>query len=135
MVERKVSAGIPNRTDGSPWSPAPLVRRFGALVLDWILCLLVSGTFSRPAVQGWPPVLVLILEYGFFLGLFAVTPGMWIAKIRCVSYVDGSAVGIPRALLRGFLLALFVPALIMDSEHRGLHDRAAGTIVVSLPAE
>ncbi|HEX6872384.1 MAG TPA: RDD family protein, partial [Micromonosporaceae bacterium] len=71
-------------------------------------------------------------EYGFFLGLFGQTPGMWITKIHCLRFSDGAAIGIPRALLRGFLLALVVPGLIMDSNRRGLHDRAAGSVVVEL---
>ena len=111
--------------------PAPLLRRFGALLLDWLLCVLVSRTFAEPVMQPWAPVLVLIAEYGFFIGLFGRTPGMAITRIRCVSVHDGRAIGIPRALLRGVLLALVVPALIMDGERRGLHDRAAGSIVVA----
>jgi uncharacterized RDD family membrane protein YckC len=113
--------------------PAPLVRRFGALLIDWILCLLVSGLFARPLTQGWAPWLVLILEYTFFLGLFAQTPGMFLAKLRCGSVVDGQPVGIPRAFIRGLLLGLVIPALIMDADRRGLHDRAAGTIVTIRP--
>lgn len=35
-----------------------------------------------------------------------------------------------RALLRTILVCLFVPALIMDADQRGLHDRAAGTLLV-----
>jgi uncharacterized RDD family membrane protein YckC len=113
------------------WQPAPLLRRFGALMLDWLLCVLVSRTFAEPIVQPWAPVTVLIVEYGFFIGLFARTPGMAITRIRCVSLPDGRPIGIPRALLRGVLLALVVPALIMDADRRGLHDRAAGSIVVA----
>ena len=45
-------------------------------------------------------------------------------RIRCVSWADGGRIGMPRALLRGVLLALVVPALIMDGDRRGLHDRA-----------
>jgi uncharacterized RDD family membrane protein YckC len=56
---------------------------------------------------------------------------MWVMRIRCVRAADGRPVGVPRALLRGVLLALVVPALLMDGDRRGLHDRAAGTIVVS----
>jgi uncharacterized RDD family membrane protein YckC len=110
--------------------PAPLVRRFGALLIDWIACLLVSGAYARPVGRSWAPVLVLILEYGFFLGLFAATPGMYLLKLRCVRYDDGGPIGIPRALLRGVLLALVIPALIMDEQRRGVHDKAAGSIVV-----
>jgi hypothetical protein len=36
-------------------------------------------------------------------------------------------------LLRGILLALVIPAVIMDDLRRGLHDRAAGSIVVAVP--
>jgi uncharacterized RDD family membrane protein YckC len=35
-----------------------------------------------------------------------------------------------RALLRTVLVSLFVPAVIMDADQRGLHDRAAGTLLV-----
>jgi uncharacterized RDD family membrane protein YckC len=79
------------------------------------------------------PVLVLVLEYGVFLGLFGQTPGMRLTRIRCVSVTDGGVIGVPRALLRGLLLALFVPALIMDSYGRGLHDKAAGSVMLAVP--
>ena len=62
-----------------------------------------------------------------------MTPGMRLTRIRCVRFADGGIIGVPRALLRGVLLALVVPALIMDANLRGLHDRAAGSIVVSAP--
>jgi len=133
MSVRNVSNGVPDAEDSRDWEPAPLTRRFGALLLDWILCLLVSQLFADPLTQGWAPVVVLIGEYGFFLGFFGQTPGMWVAKIRCVSFVDGRPVGPLRALLRGVLLALVVPALIMDGDRRGLHDRAAGTVVIVQP--
>jgi uncharacterized RDD family membrane protein YckC len=128
MVERDLSEHIP---DAQNWEPAPLGRRFGALVVDWILCLLVASLYANPRVVAWPPVVVLVLEYGFFIGLFAQTPGMFITRLRCVSFANGRPIGIPRALLRGVLLAFVIPALIMDSERRGLHDRAAGSIMVS----
>ncbi len=108
-----------------------LAKRFGALLIDWVLCLLVSNLFGDPLRDGWPPVLVLILEYGFFIGLFAQTPGMAVVRLKCVSFEDGGRIGIPRALLRGLLLALVIPALIMDAHRRGLHDKAAGSIVVN----
>jgi len=125
--------GIPDAKDGHDWVPAPLIRRFGALLLDWILCVLVSGIFADPLRGGWPPVAVLIVEYAFFLGLFGQTPGMWVTRISCLSFADGRPIGVPRALLRGVLLALVVPALIMDGDKRGLHDRAAGSVVVDHP--
>jgi uncharacterized RDD family membrane protein YckC len=104
-------------------------RRLGALLLDWLACLLISGTFAAPMTQGWPPVLVLIVEYGFFIGLFGQTPGMYLTKLRCVSAINGAPIGILRALYRGVLLALVLPALIMDSAGRRLHDRLTDSVV------
>ncbi|MGN9775504.1 RDD family protein [Micromonospora sp. H33] len=115
------------------FTPASLGRRFGALMIDWVLCLLVARGFADPVTDGWVPVLVLIVEYAFFLGLFAQTPGMFITGIRCVSWADGGRIGVIRGLLRGVLLALVVPALIMDANRRGLHDRAAGSVITAAP--
>lgn len=111
------------------FTPADLGRRFGALVIDWVLCLLAAGLFASPARDAWAPVVVLIVEYAIFLGLFAQTPGMYLTRIRCVDWTDGGRIGVLRGLLRGVLLALVVPVLLMDQHRRGLHDRLAGSVV------
>ncbi|WP_433535015.1 RDD family protein [Micromonospora sp. CA-249363] len=115
------------------FTPPSLGRRFGALIVDWVLSLLVANIFADPVRDGWAPVLVLILEYGLFLGLFAQTPGMYITKVRCVNWHDGGRIGVLRALARGVLLALVVPALIMDQHRRGVHDRLVDSVVVDAP--
>ncbi|MEU7609874.1 MULTISPECIES: RDD family protein [unclassified Micromonospora] len=115
------------------FTPPSLGKRFGALVIDWVLSLLVSNVFADPLRDSWAPVLVLVLEYGFFLGLFAQTPGMYITKIRCVNWYDGGRIGVLRGLIRGLLLALVVPALIMDEHRRGLHDRFANAVIADAP--
>ncbi|MGC4812010.1 RDD family protein [Micromonospora sp. DT228] len=119
-------------TDPS-FAPPSLGKRFGALIIDWLLCVLVSNFFADPIRDSWAPVLVLVLVYGFFLGLFAQTPGMYITKIRCVNWHDGGRIGVLRGLIRGLLLALVVPALIMDEHRRGLHDRFANSVIVDAP--
>ena len=137
MVRRDLSGSGPDAAPASgagqarAWEPASLLRRFGALMIDWISCLLVTGTFTSAIAEPWVPVAILIGEYGFFVGLAGQTPGMWVAGIRCVSVDDQQPVGIPRGLLRGVLLALFVPALIMDGDRRGVHDRLANTAVMT----
>jgi uncharacterized RDD family membrane protein YckC len=98
-------------------------------MIDWLLCLLVARLLG-PHQENWAPF-VLIVEYAFFIGLFGQTPGMRLTKIACVSVVDGRPIGIPRAFLRGVLLAVLVPALILDRQRRGWHDRAAGSIVIA----
>ncbi|MGC4889353.1 RDD family protein [Micromonospora sp. DT227] len=126
------AAPVPPASDPA-FTPPSLGRRFGALIIDWVLCLMVARSFADPVRDGWPPVLVLILEYGFFLGLFAQTPGMYLTRLRCVAWADGGRIGLVRGLLRGLLLSLVVPALIMDQHRRGLHDRLTGAVVADAP--
>ncbi|MFE9204722.1 RDD family protein [Micromonospora sp. NPDC007230] len=128
------TAAVPVPPAADPtFTPPSLGRRFGALVIDWVLCLLISNLFADPVRDGWAPVLVLVLEYALFLGLFAQTPGMYVTRIRCLSWADGGRIGLVRALLRGVLLALVVPAVIMDEHRRGLHDRLTGSVIVATP--
>ncbi|MFJ8578539.1 RDD family protein [Micromonospora sp. NPDC093277] len=123
---------VPPATDPT-FTPPSLGRRFGALIIDWVLCLLISGLFANPSRDGWPPVVVLILEYAFFLGFFVQTPGMYLTRIRCLAWSDGGRIGPLRALLRGMLLALVVPALLMDGHRRGLHDRLTDAVITDAP--
>lgn len=112
---------------------ASLGRRFAALSIDWILCLLIAGWFGPLHASAWP-LIVLVVEYTFFTGLFKRTPGMYLTGIRCVVFIDGSRLGVPRAAVRAVLLALVIPALVMDSDRRGLHDRIAGSVVAEASA-
>jgi uncharacterized RDD family membrane protein YckC len=124
-------SSLPGVTDAVEDTVPSIAKRFGALFVDWILCLLVSGFFVADLrTATWEPLAVLIAEYALFIGVFTQTPGMRIAKIRCVDATDGRAIGIPRAALRGFLLCFVIPALIMDRERRGLHDKAARSVIV-----
>jgi len=104
-------------------------RRFGALMIDWVLCLFASMAFADPARDGWAPVVVLVALYAVFAGFFAQTPGMRLCGLRCVSFSDGGRIGPLRGLLRGVLLCLVVPPLLMDGARRGLHDRLARSII------
>jgi uncharacterized RDD family membrane protein YckC len=111
-------------------SPASYGRRFGALMIDWILCMLLAGLLAHQPYTGLAADGVLVLEYAFFAGLFGQTIGMRFARIRCVSVTDAGPLGIPRAFLRGLLLCLVVPALAIGAGGRGWHDKAAGSIMV-----
>ncbi|MEV6306868.1 RDD family protein [Actinoplanes sp. NPDC051861] len=115
--------------------PAGLGPRLAALLIDWVLCLLIASLYASPFEVAWPAVVVLILANTFFLGLFGQTPGMRLLRIRCASYPDGGVLGLGRGLVRAALLGLFLPAMIMDSNGRGLHDRAIGSMVVTIPRD
>jgi uncharacterized RDD family membrane protein YckC len=106
-------------------------RRLGALMIDWALCTVVASLLVEDLrANPWPQLALFVVVHAFFVGLFGQTPGMALAKIRAVSIADGGAVGLPRAILRALLLALVIPAMISDGSGRGLHDRAAKSIVV-----
>jgi uncharacterized RDD family membrane protein YckC len=108
-------------------------RRLGAVLVDWLICTAVAGLLVDDLVANpWPQLGIFVLAHAFFVGLFGQTVGMALFRIRCVSITDGGAVGIPRATLRAVLLALLIPAMISDADGRGLHDRAAGSVVVRL---
>ncbi|GGQ87214.1 RDD family protein [Couchioplanes azureus] len=123
---------MPTPANQTP-EPADFGPRFAALLVDWALCLLAGSFYADPRVVAWPPVLVLVVLNGVLVGLFGQTPGMALARLRCVSFADGGAIGVARGLLRGLLLVLLIPAVIQDADRRGLHDRAAGSIVLKRP--
>ena len=124
-------AQAPRAADLEGTPTATFTRRFGALLIDWALCTVVAALFvANLRTNPWPQLGVLVVVHALFVGLFGQTPGMFLARIRCVSIRDGGAVGIPRAIVRGVLLALVIPAVISDGDGRGLHDRAAASIMV-----
>lgn len=111
--------------------PAGLGPRLAALMIDWVLCLLVASLYASPSEKAWPAVVVLIVVNTFFIGLFGQTPGMRLLRIRCASYPDGGVLGLVRGLIRAVLLSLFIPAMIMNGEGRGVHDRVARSMVAA----
>ncbi len=62
-------------------------------------------------------------------GLIGLTIGKRLLGLR-VARLDGRPVGLLWSLVRTVLLVAVVPALAWDRDYRGLHDRAAGTIVI-----
>ena len=138
-VRRDVSEARPGARYGLPAAGPGRLASWGArvvaLVTDWVLCLLVSGAFaSRDAVLAGEarllPVLVLVVESAVLVATLGGSAGQLVLGVR-VRRVDGTrSVGLGRSVLRAVLVGLVVPALIADRDRRGLHDRAAGTVVV-----
>jgi uncharacterized RDD family membrane protein YckC len=124
---RGAGVGLP---PSGPGSVAPTSRRIAALVVDCALSALVAAFFTRPEAPRLWSAVVLFVAYTFFTGFFGQTPGMRLLGIGCVRVADGRPLGVPRAALRALLLQLVFPAAIMNSDGRGWHDRAAGSVVV-----
>jgi len=63
-------------------------------------------------------------------GLFAAgSPGHLVARIR-IAPIKGGALGVIAPIVRPLLITLVIPAVLVDSDMRGLHDRLVGTILV-----
>lgn len=110
-----------------PGAIAGFARRTGAIVIDWLIALAITqGIFST---SSWVTLGVFGVEYLLMLPLLGATIGMRIWHIGVV-IPSGRAPGPLMTLVRTILLCLAVPALIWDRDQRGLHDKAAGTVVV-----
>lgn len=124
--------GLPQE---GPGSVAPYGRRLVALFIDWILSVLVVAAIARlahytpPKANPWP-LLAFGIQDWLFIALVGTTIGKRMLGLRVVR-LDGRPVGPLWALVRTVLLVVVVPALLWDRDYRGLHDRAANTVVVS----
>ena len=133
-AHRVAAASSPSASASPEIRPAKFGERFLALLVDWLLCLMLASAIVPVRGGGVWASAFLVVEYAVFAGLFTQTPGMRVAKIRCVR-LDGAKLGVWRALVRGALLALVVPALVMDGDRRGLHDKAADSIMIRTRAD
>ena len=117
--------GLPK--DG-PRSVASMARRLGALLIDWLVCTLIAAALFHD--QYWTLVVFAVEDY-LLTALTGLTLGKRLTGIRVVR-LDGRPVGLLWGLVRTLLLLTVVPPLVTDRDLRGLHDRAANTIVIRL---
>jgi len=102
-------------------------RRLAALFIDWILCMVIGLALFHS--RGWVTLAVFTAEVYVLTALTGFTVGKRLMGIR-VARLDGKPVGLLWALVRTALLLAVLPPLISDRDLRGLHDRAANTIVI-----
>lgn len=126
------SLGMPERGSGSL---APMGRRLGALMIDWLISYGLAALGLRFGVFSEHMLATAVLVIWFALGavsvrLFGFTPGQLALGLQVVA-VDGRLhVGAGRAVVRGVLVGTVVPALFTDWDGRGLQDRLTATAVV-----
>ena len=112
-----------------------LGRRFVALGIDWVVALLSAAVIAPDAgrSQSFAETLIVpgvfVVEVGLLTGLLGFSIGKRVAGLR-VEGPDGRPIGVLRGLLRTFLLALVIPALVMNDERRGLHEVATTSRVI-----
>jgi uncharacterized RDD family membrane protein YckC len=124
---RGASLGLP--ADG-PGSLASFGARVGAFLVDALLSALVAGLFTAPRLPGNWSLLALAAIYVVMLVALGQTPGMRLFRLRLAHPRQGQRLAVWRAVVRTALLFLLVPALVVDADGRGLHDRLTDTAVV-----
>lgn len=120
-----------------PGSVASLGARVVAFVLDALAGVALGGIVVVAGVEVTPLERGLVNNAAFALQLVVLQAltgqslGMRVVGLRVhrLTSPDGLPGFLP-ALVRTALLFLLVPAVVFDRDGRGLHDRAAATVVV-----
>lgn len=142
MPETPVESRYPGERLGLPrtgsTSVARVGRRLAALLIDWTCATILAVAFLRydpwalPGEAGlstFAPMLVFALVQILFIPLIGGSPGHRILGMRLV-LVRGGWIGLWRPIVRTALLLLVIPAVVWDADQRGLHDQAAGSILI-----
>lgn len=120
-----------------PFPVASFGRRLGALCLDWLVSLAVTLVLFRSLAYGslessTATLLIFAAEIIVFTWLLTASFGQRILGL-VVLRTDGARLGLGRVILRTVLLCLVIPAVVVDSDGRGLHDRAVDSVVMRPP--
>ncbi|MBC7291911.1 MAG: RDD family protein [Actinotalea sp.] len=150
---RRAELGLPAT---GPGSLATVGRRVVGVAVDWGLASLISYAFFDR--DEWATLAIFGVSTLLLVGTLGTTIGHRVAGIQVARLADLTTVlqerstgpggasartGEPApvtdlvpppgpllALVRTALLCLVIPAVVWDSSGRGLHDVAAGTVVV-----
>jgi uncharacterized RDD family membrane protein YckC len=125
-----------------PMSVAPMGKRLLALIVDWLLCALIASSLTGHSLFAgasdkhyfaaqFATLGLFVLEVYLLTAVSGLTVGKRLFRIRTIR-TDGRAPGFKWAAVRTLLLLFVIPACITDRDLRGLHDRAANTIVVRM---
>lgn len=127
--------GLP---ESGSMSIARVGRRIGALLIDYVAASIIAtgffgyDQFALPTEAGFTmftPMIVFAVLQIVFIPTLGGSPGHRILGMRVVRY-GGGWVGLWRPIVRTLLLVIVLPAVIWDADQRGLHDKAAGTLLI-----
>jgi hypothetical protein len=132
LLTAKGDSGYPGERLGlpraGPRSVARMGRRVAALFADWLLSMVIAVAALHS--QYWT-IAIFAAEIYLLTATTGLTVGKRLLGIRVVR-LDGKPVGLGWALVRTLLLLTLIPALVTDSDLRGMHDRAADTVVIRI---
>ena len=106
-------------------------RRFLALLIDWLMCLLISGIvgFGSRSIS---TLAIFFIEVSILTTLQQASAGQRILRLRVVDFTNYGIVPAKKILIRTFLICLVLPA-VFTRDGRGLHDWVANSVVVRNP--
>ena len=114
--------------------PSGLWRRAGGIAIDWAVAILLVR-LVLPGVPYGSGASALATMGAFFVEVTLLT---WLTTSSfgqrlvgiCVVGVDGQRLGLWRVVIRTLLICLVIPALVYNSQGRGLQDIVAGSVVL-----
>jgi uncharacterized RDD family membrane protein YckC len=127
--------GLPEH---GPGSVAPQSRKLAGVLLDLVAAALIGGIVTlfdhhvSSQVRGWAGTVAFCVEVLVLTTFTGQSIGMRLVGTRMI-WRQGGLPPLRWAALRLLLFLLPIPgvlALLMDPDLRGMHDRAAGTVVV-----
>ena len=110
--------------------------RIAALLADWAFSMVVAvalfgtGVMTEDGWRAWMVLATFFVESTVLSWLTGGSLGQLVCRIGIIR-LDRVPLGLPRALLRQALVSLALPPLVVGADRRGLHDYAAGTVVVN----
>lgn len=116
--------GLPQSGSGSL---AKVPRRVAAISIDWAIAYLLASAFF--GADSTAMTLIFGLMQWLLVATIGASFGHLALKMR-VRRLDGQWVGFWRSLIRVGMILLVIPAVIWDADNRGLHDKAAGTVLL-----
>ena len=119
---------------GLPPDGVGSMARLGTRVLAFLVDSLAANGIAFVVFQSRGPAGVYVLgAFAVEVWLLTAFLGASLGHLVCgleVLRLDHRPVGLWRAFVRTGLLCLLIPAAIWDRDGRGLHDLAAGTVLV-----
>lgn len=120
--------------EDGPGSIARFGRRFVAVLIDWLACKLVAFAFfhvgwNEAGAKSFIPLAIFALENVLLVSTTGATLGQRIVGLQ-VRALSGDRASVIQVLTRTVLLCLFIPAVIWDSDSRGVHDKVPNTVIL-----
>ncbi|WP_091233896.1 RDD family protein [Microbacterium sp. 3J1] len=113
-------------------------RRIGALVIDYLAATIIATAFlgydqfalpSEAGLTMFGPMAVFALLQIVFIPTAGGSPGHRILGMRVI-HLGGGWVGLWRPVVRTLLIVVVIPAVIWDSDQRGIHDKLTGLALI-----